>query len=68
MEQRRKVFKPSPFRKGTKSYTDNNYNRPNLIANSGSKSTRALNIGLNDTAKELSVGVEWAPFIQKFSS
>ena len=37
MDQHWKGFKPSPFRKGTISYIDNNYNRSNSTANNGTK-------------------------------
>ena len=36
-DQRKKWFRPSPFSKGTRSYTDNNYNKPGTAKRSGIK-------------------------------
>ena len=45
MDQCSKGFKPSPFRKGTRSYTNNNYNRSCPTTNNGTKGTRTFNSG-----------------------
>ena len=53
MDQPRKGYKPSPFRKGTRIHMDNNYNRPGSIVNNGTKGTRTLNSGWNNNMKEI---------------
>ena len=53
MDQRRKGYKPSPFRKGTRSHTDNNYNKSGSIINNGTKGTGTSNSGWNNNSKEI---------------
>ena len=44
-DQRKKGFKPSPFRKGTRSHTDKNYNRPSSTNSNELKGIRTSNGG-----------------------
>ena len=53
MDQCRKGYKPSPFRKGTRSHTDNNYNKSGSIINNGTKGTGTSNSGWNNNKKEI---------------
>ena len=53
MDQDRKGFKPSPFRKGTISYTNNNYNKSVSTINNGTKGTGTLNSGWNNNSKKI---------------
>ena len=46
-------IKPYPFRKGTRSYSDNNYNRPSSTTNNGTKGTRTFNSGGKNNSKEI---------------
>ena len=53
MDQHKKEFKPYTFRIGTKSHTNNNYNKPGTTTRSGIKGTRTSNSGWNNTMKEV---------------
>ena len=53
MDQRKKGFKPSPFRKGTKGNTDNNYRKQATSVNNELKGTGTSNGGWNNTSKEV---------------
>ena len=53
IDQRKNGFKPSPFRKGTRSHTDNNYSKQGPNASNGVKDTSTSNGGWNNTAKEV---------------
>ena len=47
IDQRRKGFKPSPFGKGTRGHTNNNYNRRYSTNSNGVKSIETSNGGWN---------------------
>ena len=53
MDQLKKGFKPSPFRKGEKSNTDNNYNKIGTTISSGIKCTGTSTSGWNNIDKEV---------------
>ena len=53
IDQHKNGFKPSPFRKGTRSHTDNNYSKQDPNASNGAKDTSTSNGGWNNTAKEV---------------
>ena len=46
-------FKPSLFRKGTRSHTNNNYNRQGSTNNNGVKGFRTSSGGWNNSSKEI---------------
>ena len=53
MDQRKKGFKPSPFRKGEKSHTDKKYSKQGANTSSGVKGINTSNGGSNTTTKEV---------------
>ena len=53
MDQRRKGFKTSPFRKWTRSHIDNNYNRQGSTNNNGVKGIETSSGGWNNNSKEI---------------
>ena len=53
MDQGKKGFKPSPFRKGTRSHTDNNYNRPSSTNSNEVKGIRTSSGGWNNNSKKI---------------
>ena len=53
INQRKKWFRTSPFRKGTKSHTGNNYSKQGVNVNIETKGIGRSNGGWNNTAKEV---------------
>ena len=53
MDQRKKGLKPSPFRKGSKSHIDNNYNKQGTYISIGVKGSNTSNGVGNNTLKEV---------------
>ena len=53
MDQCRKGFKPYPFRKGTRSHPDNNYNRKGSTNINGVKGIGNSSGGWNNNSKEI---------------
>ena len=53
LDQCKKGFKPSPFKKGTRGHTDNNYNRPSSTNRNGVKSIRTSSGGWNNRSKDV---------------
>ena len=53
MDQRKKGFKPWPFRKEEKSHTDKNYKQPSVVNINGVKSTRTSSGGWNNDSKDV---------------
>ena len=52
-DQRKKGFNPSPFRKETRRYTDNNYNRPSSTNNNGVNGIGSSSGGWNNNSREI---------------